>query len=61
VVRKALAQLSPDDRELLRLVYYEETESDVLAQRLGVTPGALRVRKHRVLARLAALLTAREI
>jgi RNA polymerase sigma-70 factor (ECF subfamily) len=60
-VRKALEQLNPDDRELLRAVYYEETETAVLAERLGVTPGALRVRKHRVLARLAALLSGQEI
>jgi RNA polymerase sigma-70 factor (ECF subfamily) len=60
-VRKALAQLGPDDRELLRMVYYEEIETSVLAGRLGLTPGALRVRKHRVLARLAALLGGREI
>jgi DNA-directed RNA polymerase specialized sigma24 family protein len=51
-----MAQLDEEDRELLRQVYYEETDSVVLAQRLGVTPGALRVRKHRVLGRLAALL-----
>jgi RNA polymerase sigma-70 factor (ECF subfamily) len=59
-VRQALGQLSVDDRELLRQVYYEETESSVLAQRLGLTLGALRVRKHRVLGRLAALLSGRE-
>jgi RNA polymerase sigma-70 factor (ECF subfamily) len=61
VVRKALALLSSEDRELLRLVYYEEMDSGVLAKRLGLTPGALRVRKHRVLARLGALLERREI
>jgi len=60
-VRKALGQLSPDDRELLRLIYYEEAETGALAAKLGLTPGALRVRKHRVLARLAALLSGREI
>ena len=43
------------------MVYYEEMDSGALAQRLGVTTGALRVRKHRVLARLAALLNRREI
>ncbi len=60
-VRKALGQLSTEDRDLLRMVYYEEMDSGTLAQRLGVTTGALRVRKHRVLARLAALLNSREI
>jgi RNA polymerase sigma-70 factor (ECF subfamily) len=60
-VREALDQLNPDDRDLLRMVYYEEMETGALAQRLGLTPGALRVRKHRVLARLAGLLSGREI
>jgi RNA polymerase sigma-70 factor, ECF subfamily len=60
-VREALKQLSPEDRDLLRMMYYEEIDSGTLAQSLGVTAGALRVRKHRVLARLAALLNRREI
>jgi RNA polymerase sigma-70 factor, ECF subfamily len=60
-VRDALERLSPEDRDLLRKMYYEEVDSRVLAQSLGVTAGALRVRKHRVLARLAALLNRREI
>ncbi len=55
-VRSALERLDQDDRELLRMVYYEEMESRVLAERLGLTPGAFRVRKHRVLGRLALLL-----
>jgi RNA polymerase sigma-70 factor, ECF subfamily len=55
-VRRALERLDEGDRELLRLVYYEEMESRVLAERLGLTPGAFRVRKHRVLGRLALLL-----
>ena len=59
-VREALGRLSPKDRDLLRMVYYEEVESRALAERLGVTPGALRVRKHRVLGKLAALLGNRE-
>ncbi|MGH7508913.1 MAG: RNA polymerase sigma factor [Gemmatimonadales bacterium] len=60
-VRQALDQLNPDDRLLLRMLYYEESDSGAVARRLGVTPGALRVRKHRVLVRLAALLGGREI
>jgi RNA polymerase sigma-70 factor, ECF subfamily len=60
-VREALKQLSPEDRDLLRMMYYEEMDTGALAQSLGVTAGALRVRKHRVLARLAALLNSREI
>lgn len=60
-VRQALERLSTDDRELLRKIYYEGMETAPLAQRLGVTVGTLRVRKHRVLARLAALLNGEEI
>jgi RNA polymerase sigma-70 factor, ECF subfamily len=60
-VRHALQKLSVEDRDLLRMMYYEEMDSSVLSRRLGVTPGALRVRKHRVLAKLATLLNVREI
>ncbi len=60
-VRQALERLSAEDRDLLRKMYYEEVDSGMLAQSLGVTAGALRVRKHRVLARLAAVLNRREI
>lgn len=60
-VRQALAELNDEDRELLRQVYYEEIETTVLAPRMGLTPGALRVRKHRVLGKLAALLNARDV
>jgi RNA polymerase sigma-70 factor (ECF subfamily) len=60
-VREALGRLSVEDRDLLRMMYYEDVDTAALAQRLGVTAGALRVRKHRVLARLAALLSDREI
>ena len=60
-VRRALERLSVEDRDLLRLMYYEEVDSALLSRRLGLTAGALRVRKHRVLARLAALLNRSEI
>jgi RNA polymerase sigma-70 factor, ECF subfamily len=55
-VRRALAALDPDDRALLRSLYYEQADPAEVARRLGVTPGALRVRKHRAHARLAQLL-----
>lgn len=60
-VREALGQLSAEDRDLLRMMYYEDADTAAVAQRLGVTTGALRVRKHRVLGRLAALLNPRKI
>lgn len=55
-VRSALAGLKPDERDLLRRIYYDEEPSEETARRLHVTLGALRVRKFRALERLAALL-----
>jgi len=55
-VRRALALLEPGDRTLLEQLYYEEAASALVAARLGITPEALRVRKHRALRRLAVLL-----
>ena len=55
-VRRALEALSPEDRELLRALYDEQMETAALAARLGLTAGALRVRKHRALQRLAQVL-----
>lgn len=55
-VRTALLTLSPEDRDLLRAVYFEQTDTAELAARLGLSPGALRVRKHRAMQRLAAAL-----
>lgn len=57
-VRRALAELGPDDRDLLRRIYFDEEASTETARRLDVTAGALRVRKHRALERLAGLLSA---
>jgi RNA polymerase sigma factor (sigma-70 family) len=55
-VRKALMQLAEDDRELLRMSFYEALDTSELARRLGVTAGALRVRRFRALQRLRAIL-----
>ena len=57
-VRAALQALSPDDRDLLQAVYFEQVDTGALASRLGLSPGALRVRKHRAVQRLAAALGA---
>ena len=54
-VHRALARLAPDDRELLRLIYFQELDPEVIARQWGLTPGALRVRKHRAIQRLAQL------
>lgn len=52
-VRLALQRLSADDRDLLRLVYFQQLEPVEIARQLAVTPETLRVRKHRALRRLA--------
>jgi RNA polymerase sigma-70 factor (ECF subfamily) len=54
-VRDALEQMRPDDRDLLRLLYVEGLETAEVARRLGIDAGTLRVRKHRALRRLAAI------
>ncbi len=51
-VRRALESLDRADRELLQMLYYEQVDTAEAARRLGISTGALRVRKHRVLARL---------
>ena len=56
VVHRALGQLNHGDRDLLRRIYFDEEPSTETANRLKLTAGALRVRKHRALERLAGLL-----
>lgn len=60
-VRRAIGQLNHDDRALLRVLYFESRETGDVAEQMGVSPGALRVRKHRVLLRLSELLHNREL
>jgi len=57
-VRNAVERLGVGDRELLRMLYYGDRGTVEAAAELKTNPGALRVRKHRALQRLAALLTA---
>lgn len=56
VVRGALQSLPTDERELLEQIYVLDADPLQLAERLGITPGALRVRKHRILKRLSETL-----
>jgi RNA polymerase sigma-70 factor (ECF subfamily) len=56
VVRVALQSLARDDRELLEQLYARDTDPEQLAGQLGISSGALRVRKHRALQRLSAAL-----
>lgn len=55
-VRRALGRLEPGDRGLLQLLYFDDVSTADASAHLGVTPEALRVRKHRALRRLAVAL-----
>ena len=50
---QALGQLEPDDRTVLELTFREELDSAEIGRRLGATAGAICVRRHRALRRLA--------
>lgn len=52
-VERALALLSDDDQELLRLVAWEELAREEIAVVLGISRTAVRVRLHRARRRLA--------
>ena len=51
-VHEALARLSPDDRALLRLLFFDELSPTEIAARLGAPPDRIRQRKLRAIARL---------
>lgn len=53
-VRQALDRLSPDDRELLRLLAWEELAREQVAYILGCSSTTLRVRLRRARVRFAA-------
>jgi RNA polymerase sigma-70 factor (ECF subfamily) len=55
-VREAFTHLAAGDREVLNLSYVEALGADEIARRLSSTPGAVRVRRHRALHRLAEIL-----
>ena len=55
-VREALGQLGTGDQEVLRLSYAESLGADEIAGQLNLTAGAVRVRRHRALKRLAEIL-----
>lgn len=53
-VSAILAYVSKDDQRVLRLAVLHGLNGEALAQTLGITPGAARVRLHRALNRLRA-------
>lgn len=58
-VRTALQSLAEEDRDLLRWLYFDHMDTSELAAKLDISQGALRVRKHRALQRLAEALQRR--
>ncbi len=56
----ALASLPPNQREAVELLHVEELSVAEAAERVGVSPGALKVRAHRGYQRLRVLLKRRE-
>ena len=59
-VSAILAHVSEDDQRVLRLAVLHDLNGEELAQALGVTPGAARVRLHRALNRLRGAWQAQE-
>jgi RNA polymerase sigma-70 factor (ECF subfamily) len=57
LVREALDQLSPEDRELVTLIAWEGLSPAQAGTALDLSPGAARVRLHRARTRLRAALT----
>ncbi len=52
VLREAMAELAPVDRAVLVLRYVEDLSVEEVAGRLGLSPGAVRNRSMRALARM---------
>ena len=59
-VRRGIAQLSAADREIIRLVYFDECRGDEIAALLNCTPNTVYARTHRALKRLAAWVRSEE-
>lgn len=55
-VRGALGQLEPGERQILEMTYRDELSSEDIGRQLGLTAGAVRVRRHRAIRRLAEFL-----
>lgn len=55
IVTEMLNQLTPDERQIIRLAVIHDLNGDALAEALSIKPGAARMRLHRALRRLRAL------
>ena len=59
-LHQLLSLVSEADQQIIHMAVLEELNGDALAQRLGITAGAARVRLHRALNRLRIAQQARE-
>lgn len=55
-LQRAFERLEADERRLLEMTYRDELDSEEIGRRLGLSAGAVRVRRHRAVRRLAELL-----
>jgi RNA polymerase sigma-70 factor (ECF subfamily) len=55
-VQEALGRLTEDEREIVRLAFFEDLTQPQIAERLGVPVGTVKSRSHRAHRRLAELL-----
>jgi RNA polymerase sigma-70 factor (ECF subfamily) len=60
-LRTAIDRLDSRDRELLHLFYVEGLGAADVAERLGTTAGAVRVRKHRALQEIIEMINRRNV
>ena len=55
-VRRGLRKLNASEREIIRLVYFDELDGETIASLLGCTANNVYVRTHRALRKLGAIL-----
>lgn len=55
-VKVALSKLDETERQIIILRYFEEMESKEVAEIVGISDGALRVRSHRVMQKLKEIM-----
>jgi len=55
-VRAALTQMKENDRRLLTLTFFDDLGSKAIGEVLGIKAGAVRVRRHRALRKIEAIL-----
>jgi RNA polymerase sigma-70 factor (ECF subfamily) len=60
-LQQAIERLDDRDRMLVRLRYHEDLTQEAIARRLGIPDGTVKVRLHRVRAKLRAEIGAAQV